>query len=496
MIDELIALPLNAHRGNKKGKKMHRDLKTKLLIFIMALSVSVLSDYPVLFCQTKSDTSIAGTWQGILETGGAKLHIAFHVGKSHDGLFKATLDSPDQSAYGIPFASVTVEGDSAHFVGASFGGTYDGKFSATRSIIVGIWKQGGGAVDLKMERSATPLAPPKIERPQEPKPPYPYKSDEVSFESELTGLRYSGTLTFSDSIGPFPAVVLITGSGVNDRNEAVFGHKPFLVIADYLTRRGIAVLRVDDRGVSGSTGEKAEATLLDRAQDVIAEIGFLKTCQGIDSDRIGLIGHSEGGMIAPIVAAKSPNVAFVVLLAGPGVPGYQVIMDQVALLAKTAGMNDSLVAIALKIQKRVLDIAMTGQDSVKAADSLRAIFGPENARSAARTNGKISRLLSPSYRSFLSYDPRPSLEKVKCPLLAIDGTLDLQVPPEKNLRAIEDALKEGGNKDYTIKLIPGLNHLFQDAKTGSLSEYAQIEETFSPEALKIIGDWIVEKTRK
>ncbi|MFZ1083075.1 MAG: alpha/beta fold hydrolase, partial [Candidatus Kryptoniota bacterium] len=268
--------------------------------------------------QTSADTSIVGSWQGTLVAGGAKLRIVFHVAKTDSGKLVSTLDSPDQGANGIPVSSTTVNVDSVTLTVASIGGSYVGRISGDKSSIEGKWNQNGLSFDLPLNRTTTEV---KFNRPQEPKPPFPYKSEEVSFENETTGMKYAGTLTLPDSGGPFPAVILITGSGAHNRNEEVFGHKPFLVIADYLTRRGIAVLRVDDRGIGGSTGKKSAVTSADHAKDVIAEIEFLKSRCDIDPNKIGLIGHSEGGIIAPLVASQSKDVAFIVMLAGPGLAG-------------------------------------------------------------------------------------------------------------------------------------------------------------------------------
>ncbi len=402
-----------------------------------------------------------------------------------------------------PSASVSVEGDSVHFFASLIQSTYKGKFAADKSSIMGVWQQGGVSLELTMERSATAMTPPVLKRPQEPKPPYPYKSENISFESKITGLRYTGTLTMPDSGGPFPSVILITGSGAHDRNEELFGHKPFFVIADYLTRRGIAVLRVDDRGVGGSTGNKMECTSADHAKDVLAEIEFLKNRVEIDSNKIGLIGHSEGGIIAPMVAAQSKDVSFIVLLAGTGMTGEQIILKQTRLIMEADSVPNDKIDNEIDEARQECAIIESSNDSAAIAAKLKKYFLTQPGRSEdIRKNGgdpdevadaQIKSLLSSWFRFFIEYDPVPTLEKVKCPVLALDGSLDLQVPPEENLKAIGDALKKGGNKDYTIKLMPGLNHLFQDAKTGSPKEYAQIEETFSPAALKVIGDWIEEK---
>ncbi len=441
--------------------------------------------------QTSVDTSIVGMWQGTLDAGGVKLRAVFHVAKTDSDKFVSTFDSPDQGANGIPVSSTTVNGDSVIFTLASIGGSYVGKISDDKSSIEGKWSQNGASLDLSLNRTSTAV---KFNRPQEPNPPFPYKSEEVSFENETTGMHYAGTLTLPDSGGRFPAVILITGSGTHNRNEEVFGHKPFLVIADYLTRRGIAVLRIDDRGIGGSTGKKSAVTSADHAKDVIAEIEFLKSRRDIDPKRIGLVGHSEGGIIAPLVASQSKDVAFIVLMGGPGVPGYKIILSQLALIDKAAGESDTAINAALSMEKRLLDIVITEKDSVRAVGKLRYVLETENAATAAAAEASVGQLLSPWYRSFLSYDPNPVLRKVKCPVLALWGSKDLQVSPSENLPAVERALKSGGNKDFKVVEIPGLNHLFQDAKTGSPNEYVQIEETFSPAALKVMGDWILENT--
>ncbi|MGO9480759.1 MAG: alpha/beta hydrolase family protein [Candidatus Kryptoniota bacterium] len=469
---------------------MFFKVNIKLVAALAILSISFSSLPPASICQTKIDGLAIGTWQGTLEFSGNKIRIVFHVAKTDSGTMAVSLDSPDQGIKGIPAAVALVDRDSVRFSVESIGGDYVGRVSANDSSIDGKWMQGGFNLPLTMIRTNVEIT---YNRPQEPKPPFPYESEDVVFESNVTGMKYAGTLTYPDSGGPFPAAILITGSGAHDRNEELFGHKPFLVIADYLTRRGIAILRVDDRGIGGSTGNKMEATSPDHARDVTAEIKFLKSHKEINPHKIGLIGHSEGGIIAPMVAAKSDDVAFIVLLAGPGIPGYQVILDQITLLNKSAGADDSSINAALSVEKRVLDIVMTEKNSVKAAVRLTAILETEGGETVASADASIDQLLSPSYRSLLQYDPHQTLDKLKCPVLAMDGTLDLQVPGEENLKAIGDALKEGGNKDYTIKLLPGLNHLFQDAKTGSPTEYAQIEETISPKALKVIGDWIEER---
>ena len=340
-------------------------------------------------------------------------------------------------------------------------------------------------------------------RTQLPKAPFPYNPVEVGYENKESGNKLAGTLTEPKGDGPFTAVILITGSGAQDRDETLLGHKPFLVLADYLTRRGVAVLRVDDRGVGGSTGDHGKATSADFATDVKAGIDFLKTRKEIDPKRIGLMGHSEGGLIAPMVAAKYPDdVAFLVLLAGPGVPGDEILTEQSALIQKAMGRDPAAIEKSGISAKKLYAALRTEKDEAAlkqrldeiSKEALAALSESERkdlgTDPAAALQAQLKLLQSPWFRYFLTYDPRPNLAKVKCPVLAINGERDLQVPPNQNLPEIEKALKAGGNASVTVRELPGLNHLFQTSKTGSPSEYAKIEETFAPAALEIVGDWI------
>jgi len=303
---------------------------------------------------------------------------------------------------------------------------------------------------------------------------------------QAPGVRLAGTLTKPKGAGPFPAVLLITGSGAQNRDEELMGHKPFLVLADYLTRRGIAVLRVDDRGTAESTGNFKTATTQDFATDTMAGVRYLLGRPEIDKKRIGLIGHSEGGVIAPMVAVKMPEVAFIVMLAGSGVSGAQVIEDQVYQGNLLAGISPEAAAQNREFEHKILNIVMSD------ADPEKKILALAEGNPALQDNLKrqIPAMRSPWYLYFLAYDPRPTLEKVKCPVLALNGSKDSQVSPELNLPAIEAALKKGGNRDATVQLVPGVNHLFQNAKTGAVSEYREIEETMSPKVLETIAAWI------
>jgi pimeloyl-ACP methyl ester carboxylesterase len=321
----------------------------------------------------------------------------------------------------------------------------------------------------------------------------------------VDGIELAGTLTLPEGDGPFPVALLISGSGPQDRNEEIMGHKPFLVLADYLTRRGVAVLRFDDRGVGESGGDFASATTLDFTRDVLAGVEYLKTRPEIDPNRIGLIGHSEGGLIAPLAASQSSDVAFIVLMAAPGTTGEEITMQQVELLLKASNVPDSVIAQQLEMQAAIFDIVRDVQDVEQTVEELKSILLAPYATLSEEEKAalgdvetqvmlEISQLLSPWYQFFMTYDPQPTLRQVTCPVLAINGSKDVQVPADPNLKLIEQALKEAGNENVTIVELPDLNHLFQTAQTGLPDEYYSIEETMSPVALEVMGDWLVEIT--
>ena len=445
-----------------------------------------------------SGEGITGVWQGTIKVNEqTELRVVFKISRKTDGTLTATMDSPDQGATNIPVEEVGLDDGNLRMEVRSVMGVFEGKIGP--ATIEGVWKQSGMTLPLVLKHLEEP---PKVSRPQEPKKPYPYDEEEVVYKNERAGVKLAGTLTLPRGKGPFPAVLLITGSGAEDRNETVFGHHPFLVLADYLTRRGIAVLRVDDRGVGGSTGSVSQSTSEDFAGDVLAGVRFLKGRKGINPKQIGLIGHSEGGIIAPLAAVQSPDVAYIVLMAGPGISGEKILYLQNSLIGKAQGISDEEIAKNHRLQERIFAVVKGEKDSTIAKNKLRKLLenelskeGEKGADNEAYIKSETRRVLSPWFRYFLTYDPKPTLMKVKCPVLAINGEKDLQVPPQENLRAIGEALKAGGNKDYTVKELPGLNHLFQRCKTGSPTEYAKIEETISPTALKTIAQWILKQTQ-
>ena len=445
-----------------------------------------------------------GIWEGSLKVGKTDLRLVVRVSTKKDGKLAATFDSPDQGARGIAFDSIAFEGGKLKLEFKLGKATFEGKANKEVSAIEGEWKQGGQTFPLTLKRvaKATELA-----RPQHPKKPYPYREEEVTFKNKKAGLDFTGTLTLPRGKGPFPAVVLITGSGPQDRDETILGHKPFLVLADHLTRKGIAVLRVDDRGVGGSGGSTMQSTTADFVGDALSGVTFLKGHKEINARQIGLVGHSEGGIVAPLAAAQSPDVAFIVLLAGTGVPGEEILYQQGQAILKASGATASQLAAQRTFQELMVKVVKEEKDKEKAkklferrlADKLAKLPEAEKKeleKLAEVGKGQFGLVMTPWFAHFLTCDPRVALGKVRVPVLALGGEKDTQVPPKENLKAIKEALEKGGNKNFTVKELPGLNHLFQTCKTGSPTEYAKIEETFAPSALKEVSDWILKQTKK
>lgn len=451
----------------------------KTLLFLV---FAFLTSYPM------NAQDIIGQWNGALKIQGTQLRIIFHISKTDSG-YIATMDSPDQNARGIPVTSTSFENSKLKLEIRNLGFEYDGEFEG--SIITGTLKQNGQEFPLNLSREK--IEKQTAKRPQEPKKPYPYYSEDITFQNNKANITLAGTLTLPKKEGIFPAVILITGSGPENRDEEVFGHKPFLVIADYLTRNGIAVLRYDDRGVAQSTGDFKTATSFDFASDVESAITYLKTRKEINAKKIGLIGHSEGGTIAPIVAIESKDVAFIVLLAGPGLQGNKLMLLQKEKVEQAMHIDEQGIAKGQKIFGEAYNIILHSDATVgnlrnKINVYFRQALG--NGANQEQITAITNQIVNPWMINFLKYNPAPTLEKVKCPVLALNGGKDLQVPAQENLGAIKTALAKGGNKNVTTKVFPNLNHLFQDCKTGLPNEYSEIEETFSPAALDEITIWI------
>jgi len=415
------------------------------------------------------------------------------------GKIKALLDSPDQNAFGIKTDTTIILGDNISIKVKKLMAGYEGIIVQGDSLINGKWTQAGQTYDLNLIKLLKPVV---LNRPQEPKPPFPYKSEDVIFLNEKANIELAGTLTIPEGKGPFPAVVMVTGSGAQDRNEALMGHKPFLVIADYLTRNGIAVLRYDDRGFAKSKGVFATSTTYDFADDAEAGLMWLRKQPLIDINHVGIAGHSEGGLIAPIVASRNNNVNFIILIAGPGISGEDIILAQTEIISQKSGVNPEDIKKTLMIDKEIFDVINKEQDKAKvstiarkimedAVNNDKSITDVEKSAQLKSIDGKIAQLTSDWFLTFIKLDPKPYLLKTKCPVLALNGTKDVQVPYKADLEAIDKYLKSAGNKHYTIMKIEGVNHLFQHADTGLPTEYGNIEETFAPEALKAMSDFIL-----
>lgn len=451
----------------------------------------------------QSAEAVLGRWMGTLDVGGTALRLALEL--SMEDALSAVLLSVDQGNQPIPVESVTFEGGQLAFSAPAASLSYAGTLAQDGATIEGTFTQMGNDLPLSFERQDGPAEGPT--RPQDPEEPYPYHVEDVSYTNPDGGHTLAGTFTRPRGDGSHPAVVLISGSGPQDRNEALMGHRPFLVLSDHLTRAGIAVLRFDDRGVGESAGDFSTATSWDFASDVRAGIAYLQSRNDVDPARIGLAGHSEGGLIAPMVAAESDEVAFLVLMAGPGVTGERILYAQAELIARASGAADDRVALGRSYQERIYGILKSDLPPDEAAAALEvlareqmAALTPEELAQSGVTednrdqiiSAQIQSMSSPWFRTFLTYDPAESLERVSAPVLAINGEKDLQVPYEENLREIGAALERGGNDRFELHALPGLNHLFQTAETGHPSEYGTIEETWSPDAMDRIAEWILE----
>lgn len=460
--------------------------------------------FPAFFQQTNPpQRRMDGIWVGILEVQGLKLRLILKIAQDAAGVLSAKLDVPDQGASDLSIESISLQGQTLRFEARTQGLSYEGTLGVDGSEMSGQLKQGPATYPVTFKK--TDKAP-TLNRPQEPQKPYPYLEEEVSYENKIDAVKITGTLTLPRTGGPFPAALLITGSGSQDRNETILGHHPFLVLADHLTRLGIAVLRVDDRGMGGSSIGALTATTENYVGDVLTGVEFLKSRKEINPREIGLIGHSEGGMIAPMAAIKSKDVAFIVLMAGTGLPGDEEILVQTDMLLKVGGASDEGIKLTRELYTEIFAILKRRDDAATAEKLIRATIA---TKTAAMTEAQRKGLepilkvintqltqfyLSEWFRFFLRYDSRPTLRKVKIPVLAINGEKDLQVAAKANLDAIAAALKEAGNKDFSVVLLPQLNHLFQTSKTGLPTEYGEIEETISPIALKTMSDWILKHT--
>ncbi len=440
-------------------KRINIYMAVVLTMLALLSTASFSQDKPV---------DLSGSWLGKIDLGTVELRIVFNIEMSEEGVYSATMDSPDQGAKGIPLGKVTVTDDSLKIEAPALMGEYLGKIISSGTID-GTWTQGGREMELNLELQEQEF---QLNRPQEPQPPYPYTEKEVTFENSDAGITFAGTLTIPGGDQLYPAVILITGSGSQNRDEEIFEHKPFKVIADYLTRNGIAVLRYDDRGVSKSGGSAIGATSEDFKDDARAGIDYLMTLDVIDKSRVGVVGHSEGGLIAQLLAAEYDDIAFIVMLAGPGTSGAEVLLDQSEYISLLYNVPDSVISLNTELNSQIYKVITeesdpaTGLDRLlkHTEDSLRSKNHDDVLIKEIRNN--LSQSFSPaSYpwmRYFIMSDPAKILPSVKCPVLALNGSKDCQVLAEKNIGEIKRILTESGNNSVTALVMPGLNHLVSE----------------------------------
>lgn len=436
-----------------------------------------------------------GTWRAALPRGTANLRLVLHIATAAYGT-RVRLDSPDLGAMGLEVTQLARQRDSVRFrvpvAEVEFAGTI-----AAGGAVNGTWtRRGQPPVQVTFVRDAAARVAPT--RSQWPITVQGYRAEEVSFANPADArVVLAGTLTTPDGKGPFPAVVLISGSGPQDRDETIFGHKPFAVLADYLTRRGIAVLRYDDRGFAKSKGDFAVATSADFATDANAAVRFLLGRPDVDHAAVGFVGHSEGGMVGPIAAVDNDRVAFVVMLAGPGTRTDHLLMSQRRLMGLSQGQTNEQLDRAEPVLNELMRAVASAPDSARAAANIRELLVPDAMAKLGGTSAQrdviVSQFSSAWMRYFLNYQPSTILSRLRVPVLAVNGTLDQQVPAAENLAAIRVALAK--NRAATVRELPGLNHFFQTARTGALGEYDGIAETFAPSAMDVVGDWILQRRR-
>lgn len=439
---------------------------------------------------------IAGSWNGkLVLPNGTSLTLVFHITQTNQG-YASTFDSPDQGVKGVPTGATTFNNNTLSISIPSIMASYKGEWKENGRM-EGTFTQG---IHLPLNLIKGEVVKPK--RPQEPHEPFPYHTEEVQFRNKQAGITLAGTLTLPQQQKNFPVVILVTGSGPQDRNEELFGHKPFWVIADYLTRKGIAVLRFDDRGVGKSEGDFKSSDGDDFEADAAAAFEYLKSRKGINSKKIGFLGHSEGGSIAFTQAARNKEVAFIIALAAPGVKGDSLMLRQAELIGKSQGATD----VSWEIQKPILRNRYALLTKNRSNELLKQELYEDVTRTIPAESLKdehikqqiedgINTMTSPWYLHFMRHDPTDDLQKIHCPVLALNGERDVQVDAEMNLTAIESNITKNGNKQVTIKKYPNLNHLFQYCKNGTLSEYGQLEETIYPEVLQDIANWILKSEK-
>lgn len=469
-----------------------------------ALLLLALAAAPTPAAAQPSPETLIGDWSGELDVSGTTLRLVFHLQRGEEEPVAATMDSPDQGAYGIAAGPVRIAGDSVAIPVSAIGGGFRGVYREASGgpRIVGTWSQGAASLPLTLSPASGEEAG-SPDRPQEPEEPLPYLSDDVTFTNEADDVTLAGTFTRPRGEGPFPAAALVSGSGPQDRDQALAGHRPFLVLADRLTRRGIAALRYDDRGTGESGGEFAGATSRDFARDAAAAARWLVSRREVNPGAVGLIGHSEGGLVGPMASLGSETVGFLVLLAGPALPGEEILYLQGEAIARAAGAPEEEVRAVRNRQERLFRAVLETDDPDVRERRLRGILEEEIAADSAAgaalppeaarrsVDAQVQRLADPWFRFFLRHDPVPVLRRLEIPVLGLYGEKDLQVPAEANAPVMERALEAAPTSRFRVRVLEGLNHLFQHAETGLPSEYGTIDQTLAPEAMEAVADWIL-----
>ena len=448
---------------------------------------------------SKDAEKILGSWNGALDVNGTQLRIVFNVAEENGNLI-TTMDSPDQGATGLATDKTTFKNGKLTILVGKMGINYTAQLSKDGTKVEGEFKQGGMTLPLILSREKVEKK--VLVRPQVPKE-FPYQQEEVKFQNPKGGHHLAGTLTIPSNRKFDKVVILISGSGPQNRNEELLGHQPFLVLSDRLTKSGIAVLRYDDRGVAESEGDFSSATSRDFADDAAAAVAFLKSRKDMAGKQIGLMGHSEGGMIAPIVSSENKAVDFIVLLAGPGIDIIELMMLQTDKIAESEDTPKEVRAANAKTLSRVfnfmkkstsLDKNQLESELLKILNEEYATFSDEIKKEIGDKDeffaGELKMMMTDWFLYFMRFNPQDYLSKVTCPVLAINGELDLQVTAKENLEGIRQSLKKSNNTNVTIKEFKGLNHLFQKTTTGAPSEYATLEETFNEEVMIFVSDWI------
>lgn len=440
---------------------------------------------------------ISGVWRGAIKLGEKSINFTFKI-KKKDSTYSTSIDIPTQRLEGIKASLTSISKHAVVIDVSNVGMIYKGQLNSDGTKINGTISESVNSFPLVLKRSHSAEIS-KITRPQEPLKPYPYTEETVRFFNKKSGITLVGTLTKPYGDSRFPVAILISGSGPQDRDETIAQHKPFLVIADYLTRQGVAVLRYDDRGFGKSSGDYSKATTKDLSLDVLSAIAFLKKRKDIDVRNIGLIGHSEGGIIAPLVANESKDVAYIISLAGTGISGKELIVKQSIALRPFPVPDEAAYektirkSIEIASQDKKMDVIRAELKDLYDLNIVPILInlGVSNEKIDRIINGFIEIRTTPWMRYFYNYNPATEFEKLSCPVLSLNGSKDTQVEAKTNQEGIRRALMRGGNKDYKIIELEGLNHLFQACETGAITEYSKIEETFSPKALQVISNWVL-----